>query len=478
MGPPDPDIFYSSEGLDVIDALYEGLLQYNLNNTNTVVPLLATDWQISADGLTYTFHLRSGVRFHDGTPFTSTAAKMSFERRVAVNGGSAYMLGAVASMDTPDTSTFIVHLKHPVSAFLSYLASPYGPRMISPAVLTQDAGKDEAQTYLQTHDAGTGPYTVAQWMPNQHYTLARFPGYWGQEPAIATINIPILSDITTQQLELRGGQLDMIIHGLTPQQLAPFEHDPGFTVTSFPALYATMLAINPHKGVFADSAVRAALIKAINRTAVTNEVFGDKATVSNEIFPASMLSGVGGQEAAFDPSALPAAVRAAGAAGKTVQIGWDTSDPFNGRVADLVGAALQAAGLSYTSTGVPDSQTFDIPSHPSTAPDILVVTTNPDAGHPDTWIRIYMTTMGSIDYMNCSVPAADNEMNTGLAATDPTAVEADYEQAGNLLAASNCWDVIANVQDTIVARKGVTGITHQIPANATIAFAALRATAR
>ena len=207
-------------------------------------------------------------------------------------------------------------------------------------------------------------------------------------------------------------------------------------------------------------------------------MFGDKATVSNEIYPVSMLTGIGGQEPAFDPSALPAAVRAAGDAGKTVTIGWDTSDPFNGRVADLVGEALQGAGLKYSSTGIPDAQTFNLPSEPSMAPDILVVTTNPDAGHPDTWIRIYMSTMGSIDYMNCSVPAADTEMNAGLAATAPSVVEADYEQAGNLLAASNCWDVIANVEDTIVARKGITGITHQIPANSTIVFAALKATAR
>ena len=269
MGPPDPDIFYSSEGLDVIEAVYEGLLQYNLDNTNTVVPLLATSWSISPDGLTYTFGLRTGVRFHDGTAFTSTAAKMSFERRIAVNGGSAYMLAAVASMDTPDPSTFVVHLKHPVSAFLSYLASPYGPRMISPTVLTTDAGKDEAQTYLQTHDGGTGPYMIAQWVPNQQYTLQRFPGYWGPAPAVATIDIPIIPDISTQQLELTGGQLDMIVHGLTPQQLAPFEHNANFTVTSFPALYATMLAINPHKGVFADASVRAALVKGVDRNAIT-----------------------------------------------------------------------------------------------------------------------------------------------------------------------------------------------------------------
>jgi peptide/nickel transport system substrate-binding protein len=476
MGPPDPDVFYSSEGLDVIGGLYEGLLKYNLDNTNTVAPLLATSWEVSADGLTYTFHLRPGVTFHDGTPFTSTAAKASFARRTAVAGGSAYMLDSVGSTDTPDPLTFVVRLRQPVSAFLSYMASPYGPRMISPTILTHDAGKDQAQTYLQTHDGGTGPYTIASWVPNQHYTLERYAGYWGSAPEVGTINIPILPDISTQQLELTGGQLDMIVHGLTPDQLAPLAHNPKFTVTSFASLQANMLVINPNRGVFANPAVRAALIAGIDRAAVTRSVFGSNATVSNDIYPASMLGGTGGGEAPFAAGSLAAAVKGAGDTGRAVSIAYDLSDPFNGRVAELVGVALQAAGLRYTSTGMPDAQTFDLPNHPATAPDVLVVTTNPDAGHPDTWARIYMNTRGGINYLKCSVPAADAQMDVGLHATSSHAVEVAYEQAGDLLAQSNCWDVIANVKDTIVARRGIGGLTHQIPANATIVFASLRAT--
>ena len=226
MGPPDPDVFYSSEGLAVDNALYEGLLQYKLNNTNAVAPLLATSWSISPDAMTYTFNLRAGVKFHDGTPFTSSAAVASFKRRLAVNGGPAYMLDAVASTATPNDLTFVVHLKHPVSAFLSYLASPYGPRMMSPTVLTDHAGKDEAQTWLQTHDAGTGPYTISSWRTNQEYTLQRFADYWGPAPAVATIRIPIVPDILPQQVELSSGEVDMIVHGLTPQQVAPFAGKP------------------------------------------------------------------------------------------------------------------------------------------------------------------------------------------------------------------------------------------------------------
>jgi peptide/nickel transport system substrate-binding protein len=477
MGPPDPDVFYSSEGLAVTSALYEGLLQYNPNNTNTVLPLLATSWTVSTNQLTYTFHLRAGVMFHDGTAFTSAAAVMSFKRRVAVAGGPAYMLDAVGSMATPDPLTFVVHLKHPVSAFLSYLASPYGPRMLSPAVLQAHYGSNEAQSWLQTHDAGTGPYVIGSWKPNQEYVLQRFPRYWGPAPAVPTINIPIVPDISTQQLELDSRQVDMIVHGLTPQQIAPYEHDSKFTVSSFASLQATMLVINPDRGVFANSQLRAALVDGVDRASLTSEVFGDLATPAKEIYPRSMLSGTGGVEPAFQPNALADAVRASGSTGKKVEIGYDISDPFNGRVAEVLGADLQKAGLSYTSVGIPDAQTYAIPSHPQSAPDILIVTTNPDAGHPDTWVRIYMNTNGSTNYLSCSVPAADKEMDAGLAATGLQTVEQDYETVGNLLVKSNCWEVIANVNDTVVARSGVTDITHQLPANATVIFANLRATA-
>jgi peptide/nickel transport system substrate-binding protein len=318
---------------------------------------------------------------------------------------------------------------------------------------------------------------ITSWKPNQEYVLQRFPGYWGPAPAVPTINIPVVPDITTQQLELNSGEVDMIVHGLTPQQISPYEHNSKFTISSFASLQATMLVINPNRGAFANSQLRAALVAGIDRTSLTSEVFANLATPANEIYPTSMLSGTGGVEPAYQPGALAAAVRATGSSGKKVEIGYDISDPFNGRVAGVLGADLEAAGLSYTSVGIPDAQTYALPSHPQSAPDVLIVTTNPDAGHPDTWVRIYMSTNGSTNYLSCSVPAADKEMDAGLAAIDPQAVEQDYETVGNLLVQSNCWDVIANVNDTVVARSGITGMTHQLPANATVIFADLRATA-
>src|SRR5882757_441780 len=101
MSVPDPDVFYDVEGNTVILSVYQGLVDYKPDST-TIEPVLATSWDISPDQTTYTFHLRPGVTFHDGTPFDATAAKASFQRRISVASAPAYMLAQVADMQTPD----------------------------------------------------------------------------------------------------------------------------------------------------------------------------------------------------------------------------------------------------------------------------------------------------------------------------------------------------------------------------------------
>jgi peptide/nickel transport system substrate-binding protein len=208
MQVPDPDVFYEIEGNVVTTSTYEGLVQYD-NGTSKIVPSLATSWDIAPDGMTYTFHLRSNVPFHDGSgTLTSSDVKTSFSRRTALGAVSApgYMLADVASYDTPDPQTFVVHLKNPVSAFMDYLAAPYGPKVEDAKGLAANAGSDNAQTYLKTHDLGTGPFTMSEFKPGDHYTLSAVPNYWGGKPQISQIHIGILPDISTQQLEFQNGQ--------------------------------------------------------------------------------------------------------------------------------------------------------------------------------------------------------------------------------------------------------------------------------
>ena len=242
MQVPDPDIFYELEGNAVVTSVYEGLIRYK-PNLNTFEGALATKWTISPDGKTYTFTLRPNVKFHDGTTMDSTAVMKSFERRTKVNSSPAYMLADVASYGTPSPLTFVVHLKNPVSPFLDYLASPYGPKVDSPTEIAAHAGNDEAQSWLKSHDAGTGPYTITSFVPGQKYVLSAFNGYWGPKPYVREIDISIQPDISTQELDLENGQLDMILHGLPTPDVQSLQAK-GFEVHQFPANLKTLLFVN------------------------------------------------------------------------------------------------------------------------------------------------------------------------------------------------------------------------------------------
>jgi peptide/nickel transport system substrate-binding protein len=477
MQVPDPDIFYEIEGNAVVTSIYEGLVKY-ANGTTQIMPALASSWTVSADGKTYTFHLRSGVTFHDGTPVSSAAAAFSFARRTGVNSAPAYMLADVVSTSTPDPLTFVVHLNEPVAAFLDYLAAPYGPKLVSPtAVKAHEVGVsksspqgDWAQQWLKTHDAGTGPYEMAQFVAGSHYVLSAYSGYWATKPYYTAVNINIVPDISVQQAELENGQLSMILHGLPVNAVESLKSNKNYEVEEFPAQLKSMLYVNPTLGIFKSQAVRSALRQAVNKAAIVAAVYGNQlGTVSTQAYPVDEFPpGTAMDDPTYDPSALTNALKTASGA-KSIDLAYSTDDPTNQRVAEFVQSELDAEGLSVTVHGVPISQVFNYASTPpAQLPNLLVWTVNPDDAHPDSWIRIFSNTNGSLNELHGSVPQADALMDAGLHATNPATIQQDYAQAGTLVAASGEWISIADVRDVVVSHAGVGGWYFQLPTADTV----------
>jgi peptide/nickel transport system substrate-binding protein len=475
MQVPDPDIFYEIEGNSVMTSVYDRLVQY-ANGTSQIVPALATSWDIAPDGMTYTFHLRPNVAFHDGSgTMTSSDVAASFKRRTALGSVSApgYMLADVTSYDTPDPLTFVVHLKDPVSAFMDYLAAPYGPKVEDAAGLAAHAGSDMGQTYLKTHDLGTGAFTMSDFVPGNHYTLTAFPTWWGGKPQVSEIHIAILPDISTQQLELQSGQLQMILHGLSKTDVASYEHNSKFQVQRFEANFKTWIMVNQNKGIFKDQALRTALQSAINKKQITNDVYGSDGAVSTQYYPTGELpAGTAMDNPKYDPSLLAKA--AAALPNKKVDLAYSSDDARNQRDAEIVQTELQAAGLNVTVRGIPIAQVFDLPNHADQAPDLLLSTVNPDASHPDTWARIFTNTAGTLNWLQCSVPAADKEMDLGLHSTAAADVQDHYAKAADLEVANGCFDSIADVKDVAVAAAGYSGWYHQGPDLFTVHFGLLK----
>lgn len=479
MGVPDPDIFYSLEGNSVITSVYEGLVQYG-DNTTQIMPDLATSWTVSPNGLTYTFQLRSNVMFHDGSgPMTSADVQASFQRRAALGATSppGYMIANVASYATPSPLTFVVTLKSPVASFLDEMASPYGPKVMDASGLKAHAGTDMDQTYLSTHDLGTGPYTISQFVPGDHYTLTSFPQWWGGATQVSTIHISIIPDISTQMLELESGQLQMIMHGLSVQDEATFESNPKYRILRFPAEFELLMELNQGSGIFTNQALRLAVDQAVSRSQIVSEIYGEDATVATQILPTGELpASLGKDNPTYDPSVLANLVKTL--TNKKVDIAYTTDDARNQRVAEIIQTELASAGLNATVRGIPLSLAYSLSGEPSQRPDMLITATNPDDAAPDGWLRIYLhsvnATDGSLNYLDCSSPAADTAMDTGLAQVTQTAVQTYDGQASSDITAQGCYLAIADVQEVVVADAGYANVVHQPPTLFTVKFGVLK----
>lgn len=467
MQVPDPDIFYEVEGNEVTTSVYEGLVRYKPDSPE-IEPALAESWTISDDGKTYTFKLRDGVKFHDGTPMDADSWIASFKRRTDVNSAPAYMLADVESTTAPDPLTFVVKLKTVVSPFLHYLALPYGPKAVSPTVLKEKAGSDFAQNYLKDHDAGTGPYTITKFTTDVGYELTRFDDYWDEKPYFEKLEISIIPDIATQRLKLENGEIDLMTHGLPVADVESFKSNDKFQVLEFPVLLKTVLATNQTKGIFQDKKMGQALRTFFDKQAIVDEVYKGQAKLSTQMYPVQNLpEGMGADTTEYDPNPFTEAARTA----SSKDIDFAYSEDEGGtlpRLAEILASKLQEAGFSVKVRGMPIAQVFELPNDPENGPDLLLWTFNPDGAHPDTWGRIFMHSDGAINYLKCSVPEADAAMDKGLTSLKQEDVDKYYGEAGDALSASGCWITFADVTEIVVARKGLTGFVHQLPTAYTI----------
>ena len=261
MQVPDPDIMYEGEGLQVMLSVYEGLIDY-VPDTDEFRPQLAESWEVADDLVTYTFKLRPGVVFHDGTPANAASWVKSFERRAAIDQGAAYMVAPVESTSAPDPTTFVVTLKEPNNAFLDYLACPWKPYAVSPtAVAAHDVGGDLAQEWLKTNDAGTGPYVMSSFVPGTGYTLDHFEDWWGEKPDFTRVEISITPDPSTQRLLLESGEVDVVSKAMGFQDLVAFQSKPDFETHILEATSFITLWFNVNHGIMADLALRKAIQK-------------------------------------------------------------------------------------------------------------------------------------------------------------------------------------------------------------------------
>lgn len=469
MSVPDPDVFYDIEGNAVILNTYEGLVKYKPDSTE-VVGALAESFTQSKDRLTYTFKLKDGVTFHSGAKMTSADVKASFERRADVDQAPSYMVAPIEEMQTPDPLTFVVKLKAPVDPFIDYLASSWGPKVIGPAAIKENADKDFGQTWMKTREDGTGPFKLSSFERGTQYTLTRNDAYHGAKATLREVNFKIIPDVNTQRLELQSGDLDAVLHSFPASQLASLPDS--VEVQRKDAFLRLLMYVNTNKAPFDDPAVRRALRATVDVEQLVEQGYSDTATKSTGPYPAALLSDQPTLPYAVDVEAAKVAV--AKAKSKRVSLAYTADESgVQRRVAELLQAQLTAVGLEATLKEVQLPQTYAYVEDLENAPDLLLATNTPDAAHPDTWARILFASKGGLNFLGYANKELDTALDEALPATGEEA-DALYRKVGEQIIESDSMFFLGDVKDVFVVKKGVTGLSH-VPAYPwTVDYAALK----
>jgi ABC-type transport system substrate-binding protein len=224
----DPAYDYESAGGEILQNVYETLIYYKGNSTTELEPILATEVPtvenggISADGMTYTFHLRQGVKFHDGTTMNASAVKYSIDRAMFYDDPDSPGFILTQCLDVTNTSSVEVvnestvrfHLEFPYAPFLQCIAFTVAS-IVSPTYVEANGGiqprSEGVKPYMDTHMCGTGPFMLESWATdNSNIVLKKNPNYWGEEPAFDTVRVEYVDEYNTRYLALTSGDADYI----------------------------------------------------------------------------------------------------------------------------------------------------------------------------------------------------------------------------------------------------------------------------
>lgn len=237
--------------------VFEGLTRINQNGE--VKPALAESWEVSEDGRTYTFNLRTGVKFHDGADFTAEDVKFSLDRARAEDSTNAQkgLFSAIESVEVVDDATVKVTLSSPAGNFLFNMG--WGDAVIVDAA-SADGNKE--------NPVGTGPFKFSKWNKGSSIEIVRNDEYWGDKVALASATFRIIPDAAAATNAMLAGDVDAFANFPAPEALPQFEADPRFAVVTGSTEGETILSTNNSKAPFDNIKVRQAIAHTLDRQAI------------------------------------------------------------------------------------------------------------------------------------------------------------------------------------------------------------------
>jgi len=333
---------------EMVTLAFDGLTQFDPDGL--LEPALADRWTASPDGRRYVFHLRAGVKFHNGTPLTAAAVRASFLRVLApgtrggrpwplypIAGAEEYAAGRAAGvrgMTLRDDSGLAFTLTEPLAIFPKFLAMPVAS--VTPAPAPPELGQ---------RPIGTGPWRFVAWQHDDALTFARNPDYWGGAPLADTLIVRIVPEPLTRAAEFEAGRLSVI--EVPFGETARWRAQHPDWLAEKPALRVVYVALNNRRGPLSDTRVRRAINQAVNVPEILATVYGGRGILARGAIPPALAGSDTTRRAyGYDPAAARRLLAEAGyAGGIDVQLWRTASNVELSRAAQAIQSQLAAAGV-------------------------------------------------------------------------------------------------------------------------------------
>lgn len=289
----DPHVAFCDTCQIYLSATYQGLVKLAPDD-RSIEPLLATSWEANENQTQFTFHLNPDAVFSDGSPVEAEDVKWTFERLKNRQGDPSFLMSGLSSIETPDAHTVVVNMDKPNSEFLGILAAPYAGIVnrevaeANGAVAGEDAATaDTAESWFLQNSAGSGPYVLAGYSPDEELRFARNENFWGEDAPIGDVVIEHTSAAVSQAQMLQSGSADIAMQ-IDPDTSEMLTGSPDITLETVPSYNFIYVVFSPGaeaNQVPLDKTVRQALAYALDYEGIIEFTVGGKGEMQASPIP-------------------------------------------------------------------------------------------------------------------------------------------------------------------------------------------------
>ncbi|MDP5227627.1 MULTISPECIES: ABC transporter substrate-binding protein [Arthrobacter] len=361
----------------VDNIVYEPLIKFDAQNK--MVGALATEFKVAPDAKSIAFTLRDGVTFHDGTTMTAKDVKFSLDRYVRLGQGIASQLQGYDSTTVVDDKHVVINLKAPNAFFINGLANVY---VMEADLVTKNAGKDDGQGWLQSHEAGTGPFVGTGTSTADGTAVTRYDKYWGFDDKRPTqMTFRRIDESATERDELKAGNVDIAL-GISAIDAAAIKGQPGVDVAFLKTSGLTQVFFNTSTGATADPKIRQGLKLAFDYAGGYAKIENGNGSIASGVISDSFTCRPDGSAPSAQDTAQ-AKQLLAGLGNQTLELRYQSVDSVQTQLATLFQSNLKDLGVNVNLVPIAFPDYLKTLSSPSTIPSMMLLNDyimSPDPG--------------------------------------------------------------------------------------------------